>query len=127
MKCTAARRAEEVPVASCTAELTVVTDFDALDDGNSDSGTSMDVLSEESSPSDALAPSVEEPAMLLRGPQDATALVGDRVLLKAAYMGRPEPTVRWTRAVSVRECLIASFGYCLFLDGKDMCARMFRR
>lgn len=41
-----------------------------------------------------------EPAMLLRAPQNATALVGDRVLLKVTYMGQPEPTVRWTRAVS---------------------------
>lgn len=41
-----------------------------------------------------------EPAMLLRAPQNATALVGDRVLLKVTYMGHPEPNVRWTRAVS---------------------------
>lgn len=41
-----------------------------------------------------------EPAMLLRAPQNATALVGDRVLLKVTYMGYPEPTVKWTRAVS---------------------------
>lgn len=43
----------------------------------------------------------EEPAMLLKGPQDVKALVGDRVLLKAMFMGRPNPTVRWTRAVSL--------------------------
>lgn len=43
---------------------------------------------------------VEEPAQLVRGPQDTTALVGDRVLLKATYIGRPEPSVKWTRAVS---------------------------
>lgn len=43
-----------------------------------------------------------EPAILIRGPQDTTAFVGDRVLLKATYMGRPEPSVRWTRAVSVQ-------------------------
>lgn len=41
-----------------------------------------------------------EPALLIWGPQDATAFVGDRVLLKATYTGRPEPSVRWTRAVS---------------------------
>lgn len=40
------------------------------------------------------------PAMVLRGPQDTTALVGDRVLLKATYVGQPEPAVKWTRAVS---------------------------
>lgn len=43
-----------------------------------------------------------EPALLIWGPQDATAFVGDRVLLKATYMGRPEPSVRWTRAVSIQ-------------------------
>lgn len=47
----------------------------------------------------------EEAAMVLRGPQDTTALVGERVLLKATYVGRPEPTVRWTRAVSA-QCFI---------------------
>lgn len=41
-----------------------------------------------------------EPAVLISGPQDTTALVGDRVLLKATYMGHPEPSVKWTRAVS---------------------------
>ncbi|KAK9886789.1 hypothetical protein WA026_018441 [Henosepilachna vigintioctopunctata] len=41
---------------------------------------------------------MEEPAILLRGPKDITALVGDRVLLKATYMGHPEPNIRWTRA-----------------------------
>lgn len=40
------------------------------------------------------------PAMLLKAPKNATALVGDRVLLKVTYIGQPEPTVRWTRAVS---------------------------
>ncbi|KAH1008358.1 hypothetical protein HUJ05_008917 [Dendroctonus ponderosae] len=41
---------------------------------------------------------VEEPARIVRGPQDTTALVGDRVLLKATYVGNPEPSVKWTRA-----------------------------
>lgn len=40
------------------------------------------------------------PAQIKRGPQDTTALVGDRVLLKATYVGQPEPSVLWTRAVS---------------------------
>lgn len=40
-------------------------------------------------------------AVLIKGPQDTVALVGDRVLLKATYLGYPEPNVRWTRAVSV--------------------------
>lgn len=43
---------------------------------------------------------VEEPARIVRGPQDTTALVGDRVLLKTTYVGNPEPSVKWTRAVS---------------------------
>lgn len=42
----------------------------------------------------------DQRAKLVRGPQDTTALVGDRVLLKATYVGHPEPTVRWTKAVS---------------------------
>lgn len=55
-----------------------------------------------------------EPAMLLRAPQNATALVGDRVLLKVTYMGHPEPTVRWTRAVSKqRHYLISKKGVSL--------------
>lgn len=43
---------------------------------------------------------LHRPARIVRGPQDVTALVGDRVLLKATYVGQPEPTVLWTRAVS---------------------------
>lgn len=42
----------------------------------------------------------KQPAAFLRGPQDTSALVGDRVLLKATYIGHPEPTVEWTKAVS---------------------------
>lgn len=41
-----------------------------------------------------------EPAMLLRGPQDTTALVGDRVLLKATFTGNPLPEVQWMKSVS---------------------------
>lgn len=41
----------------------------------------------------------KEPALILKGPSDVSALVGDRVLLKAVYLGRPEPNVKWTRAV----------------------------
>ncbi|KAF5273319.1 hypothetical protein FQR65_LT04741 [Abscondita terminalis] len=40
-------------------------------------------------------------AVLLKGPKDTNALVGDRVLLKAAYTGDPEPSITWTKAVSV--------------------------
>lgn len=59
-----------------------------------------------------------EPAMLLRAPQNATALVGDRVLLKVTYMGHPEPTVRWTRAVSKHKYLFSlnSQYSCKLLD-----------
>ncbi|XP_069686561.1 titin homolog isoform X2 [Periplaneta americana] len=38
------------------------------------------------------------PAMLIRGPSDTTALRGDRVVLKATYVGNPHPLVRWLRA-----------------------------
>ena len=40
------------------------------------------------------------PAMLMRGPSDTTALRGDRVVLKATYVGVPQPVVRWLKAVS---------------------------
>jgi len=40
------------------------------------------------------------PAMLIRGPSDTTALRGDRVVLKATYVGTPQPVVRWLKAVS---------------------------
>ncbi|PNF38135.1 hypothetical protein B7P43_G14603, partial [Cryptotermes secundus] len=40
----------------------------------------------------------EVPAMLIRGPSDTTALRGDRVVLKATYVGVPHPLVRWLRA-----------------------------
>jgi hypothetical protein len=44
------------------------------------------------------------PAMLIRGPSDTTALRGDRVALKATYVGAPEPVVRWLKAVSRSAC-----------------------
>lgn len=56
-----------------------------------------------------------EPAMLLRAPQNATALVGDRVLLKVTYMGHPEPTVRWTRAVSKQNYNMISKTHSFFI------------
>ena len=40
------------------------------------------------------------PAILIRGPLDTTALRGDRVVLKATYVGSPKPLVRWLKAVS---------------------------
>jgi hypothetical protein len=40
------------------------------------------------------------PAVLIRGPSDTTALRGDRVVLKATYVGVPHPLVRWLKAVS---------------------------
>lgn len=43
---------------------------------------------------------VESAPVIIKGPQDANALVGDRVLLKITYTGSPPPTVKWTRAVS---------------------------
>lgn len=51
----------------------------------------------------------QQPARVVRGPQDVTALVGDRVLLKATYVGQPEPTVLWTRAVSIYFSVYADF------------------
>ncbi|KAF5279087.1 hypothetical protein FQA39_LY05765 [Lamprigera yunnana] len=42
--------------------------------------------------------SVDTAAVLLKGPKDTNALVGDRVLLKATYTGQPEPLITWTKA-----------------------------
>lgn len=42
-----------------------------------------------------------EPAMVLRGPQDTSALTGDRVCLKATYIGFPVPEVSWVKSVSL--------------------------
>nr|XP_023019109.1 myosin light chain kinase, smooth muscle-like [Leptinotarsa decemlineata] len=78
---------ESTYVASCDAELTIHDRSDSC----SDSGASMEEREE-------MEDVEEAAAMLLRGPQDTTALVGDRVLLKATYLGHPEPSVRWTRA-----------------------------
>lgn len=50
---------------------------------------------------DAIMRDAGEPAAILQGPRDVTALVGDRLLLRASYAGRPEPKVTWNRAVSV--------------------------
>lgn len=86
----------------CTTQLFVVeTDEGTEEDDNS---SSSDYVSESDSSycyriSDDRNMK-KEPALILKGPSDVTALVGDRVLLKAVYMGRPEPTVRWCRAVS---------------------------
>lgn len=79
---------------SCSTELTVILDIISFYDEASNDNT------HKVSDSSKKMKKPEEPAMLLRGPQDTTALVGDRVLLKATYMGHPEPSVKWSRAVS---------------------------
>lgn len=98
---------------SCTAELTVVPDINFLGSDQTDrlsdqvfsdsdpvsmDGSSVDVSDDNMK--ELYVSGLDEPSMIVRGPQDTTALVGDRVLLKATYIGHPEPTVRWTRAVS---------------------------
>jgi hypothetical protein len=50
--------------------------------------------------SSSLQTAAVAPAMLIRGPADTTALRGDRVVLKATYVGDPQPVVRWLKAVS---------------------------
>jgi hypothetical protein len=55
------------------------------------------------------------PAMLIRGPTDTTALRGDRVVLKATYVGTPQPVVRWLKAVSTLtswQLLLQMWGGC---------------
>lgn len=99
-------------VISCDAELTVVQDVSTVesdcsidllgDPVASDCGepmrASVGLRSDETMTGGGGEP--REPAMIVKGPQDITALVGDRVLLKAVYMGQPEPEVKWSRAVS---------------------------
>lgn len=90
----------------CTTQLIVV---DGDEESEQDEDYSGDVVSDSDSSycyqmnGDDMK---KQPALILKGPRDVTALVGDRVLLKAQYMGRPDPTVRWTRAVSVFSCLL---------------------
>lgn len=97
---------------SCSAELTVVSDTNLIGSDSSDHLSEQGVCESEA-PVSALNKAdhqcddtmrddseVHQPALLLRGPQDTSALSGDRVLLKATYIGHPEPTVRWNRAVS---------------------------
>ncbi|KAL3284833.1 hypothetical protein HHI36_018972, partial [Cryptolaemus montrouzieri] len=83
---------------SCDTELTVVSDISEL--GDHPYGRTMEVIGGDDAnfANKVRKPVMDEPAILLRGPQDTTALVGDRVLLKATYMGHPEPIVRWSRA-----------------------------
>lgn len=40
-------------------------------------------------------------AYITKRPDDQTVLVGDSIQLDVEYIGIPEPTVRWMRAVSV--------------------------
>jgi serine/threonine protein kinase len=105
VKCTAAKQSKSASSAeavSCSTQLSVVPDLDLIGvfEGNSCSAASMEALNGVSSGVNGgvMVSEINEPAMLLRKPQDTTALVGDRVLLKATYIGHPEPTVRWTRA-----------------------------
>lgn len=63
---------------------------------------------------------VESAPVIIKGPQDANALVGDRVLLKITYTGSPPPTVKWTRAGrelknDERTCITSSDGQCCLL------------
>ncbi|XP_025203950.1 uncharacterized protein LOC112600845 isoform X2 [Melanaphis sacchari] len=43
------------------------------------------------------------PASILSGPSDTTVFRGDKVVLKTAYRGNPEPRVQWLRAGKVLE------------------------
>ena len=47
----------------------------------------------------------EEPALVLRQPNDVITLRGSKVVLEVAYQGHPEPSVKWERAVS-RDCFV---------------------
>jgi hypothetical protein len=39
---------------------------------------------------------------ITKRPEDHTVLVGDSIELNVSYIGYPEPTVRWMRAVSIK-------------------------
>ena len=118
VKCTATKQstAGTAEVISCRTQLTVVPDLDCLGAFEGYSGSAASMEASDSVPSGVhggggvmVVSEINEPAMLLRKPQDTTALVGDRVLLKATYMGHPEPTVRWTKAVSGTVPIVPSF------------------
>lgn len=50
---------------------------------------------------DDVAGTMEEtPAYIIYGPNDGTALIGGTVILEVIYGGKPEPTIKWMRAVS---------------------------
>lgn len=103
---------------SCSVDLSVVENFENICEDNrlsSCESVSLDtcqVRSVECAEGESVPVSDEntntmrdvseskEPAVLIMGPKDTTALVGDRVLLKATYIGHPEPRIRWCRAVS---------------------------
>lgn len=42
-------------------------------------------------------------AYITKRPEDQTVLVGDSIQLEVEYIGVPEPTVRWMRAVSTAD------------------------
>lgn len=90
---------------TCTTVLSVVSTIEDYTNRDIDMeviNASEDVPNKQANNGDCdgeFVKTVQEPAVLLSGPQDAAALVGDRVLLKATYMGHPEPRVKWSRAV----------------------------
>lgn len=43
-------------------------------------------------------------AYITKRPDDLAVLVGDSIQLDVEYIGVPEPTVRWLRAVSINSC-----------------------
>lgn len=43
----------------------------------------------------------EVPAKILSGPQDATVLMGNKATLSATFEGKPQPTLLWSKAVSI--------------------------
>lgn len=47
-------------------------------------------------------------AYITKRPDDQTVLVGDSIQLNVEYIGVPEPTVRWMRAVSLKQTKVSS-------------------
>jgi hypothetical protein len=43
-------------------------------------------------------------AAIIKEPTDVTVLRGSKAMLKVAYRGCPEPTVKWLRVVSSFPC-----------------------
>ncbi|XP_066996546.2 titin homolog isoform X2 [Anabrus simplex] len=107
---------------SCCCELLVQANGDARHTRAMSLSPECDIMSGSYADEATAAEGDGTPAMLLRGPADTTALRGDRVMLKATFVGCPAPNVRWLRAgrelePNERICITTEDGVsCLALE-----------